>query len=176
MHGVVSADFADGDGWQAVRLPYVGASMLIVVPDRGRFDDIERDLGVAFLRDVQERLEWTSVQLALPRWESATVVELPPTLRALGISDLFDPDAADLTGIAPGGLFVSDAIQQANVTVDEAGTEAAAATAVSGGVTGGGGPDRQASLTVDRPFLYLIADDSTGEILFMGRVLEPPAG
>ena len=175
MNGVVSADFADGDGWQAVRLPYVGASMLIVVPDRGRFDEVEDGLGVAFLRDVQERLEPTMVQLALPRWEAATVVELTPALGALGIVDLFDATAVDLTGIAPGGLFVSYVAHQANVTVDEAGTEAAAATAVVGGVTGGG-PDRQASLTVDRPFLYLIADDSTGEILFMGRVLEPPAG
>lgn len=172
MHGVVEAGYADGDGWAVVRLRYLGASMLVVVPDEGRFADIEDGLNRAFLRGVEERLVPTMVTLALPRWESETAAELIPYLKALGIVDLFG--AADLTGIAPAGLFVSHVIHQANVTVDEAGTEAAAATAVVGDVSGP--PSEHATLTVDRPWIYAIQDDSTGELLFLGRVLEPSAG
>ena len=65
-------------------------------------------------------------------------------------------------------------VHQATISVDEHGTEAAAATAVGGGTTGGG-PDRETTIRVDRPFIYLIRDDASGEILFMGRVLDPRA-
>ena len=177
MHGFLTTGQADGHGWQAVRLPYVGASMLVIVPDERRFTDVESGLDLAFLRDVEARLEPTQVTLALPRWESETSAPLKEPLRALGVVDVFDPEAADLTGIwpDPDDLYVSSVIHQANVSVDEAGTEAAAATAVDIGVTSLG-PDRRATVTVDRPWIYAIVDDSTGEILFLGRVMEPSAG
>jgi serine protease inhibitor len=66
-------------------------------------------------------------------------------------------------------------IHQANIDVDEGGTEAAAATAV-GGDTSGGGPEGEVTVTVDRPFIFLIRDGVSGEILFAGRVLDPTAG
>jgi hypothetical protein len=94
------------------------------------------------------------------------------TWKELGVRDLFDSSAADLRGIADAGLYVGTVIHQANIDVDEHGTEAAAATAV-GGDTSGGGPENEVSIAVDRPFIYLIRESGSGEILFAGRVLDP---
>jgi serpin B len=172
MHTDLSTSHARGDGWQAVRLYYFGASMLVIVPDEGRFESFEEGLNRDVLANVEGRMESTQVELGLPRWESESSVNLTDILKGMGIRDLFDPEAADLSGIAPpDDLHVSDVVHQANVTVDEEGTEAAAATAVIGGVTSG--PGKQATLTIDRPFIYLIYDAATNEILFMGRVLSP---
>jgi serpin B len=174
MHGVFEVPYARGDGWQAVSLPYWGAEMVVVVPDEGRFDEIESEVDAAFLEELASGLEENEVTLGLPRWESETRAYLIPALQALGITDLFVPGAADLTGIADAdGLFVTNVIHQANITVDEEGTEAAAATVVIGGFICACGPDASVTLTIDRPFLYFIRDQAAGEILFMGRLLEP---
>ena len=113
------------------------------------------------------------VTLGLPKWESGSELELIDALRALGIVDLFDPLLADLSAMAPDQVYVKAVIHDANVSVDEFGTEAAAATAVIGEFVS---MPREVTLTVDRPFIYLIKDDATGEILFIGRVLDPAAG
>lgn len=95
---------------------------------------------------------------------------------SVGVVDLFDQNAADLSGISTAAqLFVTDVVHQANITVDESGTEAAAATAVVGSFICMC-PPPEVTLTIDRPFIYLISDDATGEILFIGRVLDPSAG
>lgn len=172
MHGSARTLYAAGDGWRAVDLRYVGqASMLIIVPDEGRFAEIESNLDDAFLADVVGQLEEYEVDLRLPRWESASDLDLIPPLQALGVQLLFEPGSADLTGIADiAELYVTDVLHQANITVDEKGTEAAAATAVIVGEVSAPPP---ASLTVDRPFIYFIRDASAGEILFMGRLVQP---
>jgi serpin B len=174
MHTLLATGYATGDGWRAVRLPYFGASMLVIVPDDGRFEEVEQALDAGFLAELERAMADTDVDLGLPRWESDSSIGLAETLRAMGIVDAFDPQVADLSGIAPvDDLHVSDVIHQANVTVDEEGTEAAAATAVVIGVTGAPPELPRVTLTVDRPFLYLIQDDATSEILFIGRLLSP---
>jgi serpin B len=146
--------------------------MLVILPDTGQFQTVEQKLN-----DVLPAIQPApaEVKLALPKWESKSAIYLKPPLQAAGIADLFDPDLANLNGIANGrGLFVQTAIHQANISVDEEGTEAAAATAL--GIAGSAAPTNVVSLTVDRPFIYLINDDVTGELLFVGRVLDPTAG
>jgi serpin B len=181
MHGTVLADYRRGDGWQAARLWYVGdrqVAMTIIVPDAGRYAEVERRIDGLFLRALaDESADWTSValSLALPRWSDTTAVDLVAPLRALGVRALFEappgPGAADLGGIADGDLYVTSAVHEAVIEVDENGTTASAATAVVGGTTGADpGP---MSLTVDRPFLYAISHAASGEILFLGRVLDP---
>lgn len=96
-------------------------------------------------------------------------------LRALGIERAFvDPamaDGADFTGMTPQReLYVEEVVHQAFIAVDEKGTEAAAATAVVVSLTSAMEPG---TFTVDRPFLFLIQHDSTGEILFVGQVVDP---
>jgi serpin B len=172
MHGDMRLDYAAGDGWQAVELPYVGgASMLVLVPDEGRFAEVEKELHERLLDEINRELTEHQVDLRVPRWESESDLDLIPPLEALGVKDLFDRSRADLSGIAGNrDLYVTGVFHDANITVDETGTEAAAATAVVVGEVSAPPP---AALTVDRPFIYLIRDDANGEILFMGRLLEP---
>lgn len=172
MHDVFPGDYVRGDGWQAVDIPYIGATMTVILPDAGRFETVERQVDADFLARLKTHPAFDFIHLGLPRWSSSTDVDLVENLQKLGVRDLFDPAAADLRGIADAGLYVSQVIHQATITVDEHGTEAAAATAVIGD-TSGGGPDGEVSVTVDRPFLYVIRDSGTGEILFAGRVLDP---
>jgi serpin B len=114
----------------------------------------------------------------MPRFAIETRVALKDVLGAIGVPLAFDPSRADLTGIhvpAPGEgrPYISAVIHQANIDVDEKGTEAAAATAV--GVDTGGGPSPldEITLRLDRPFLFVLRDVQTGAVLFMGRVVDP---
>jgi serpin B len=96
----------------------------------------------------------------------------------MGMPLAFDVETADFTGISPiasqTGLYIRKVIHEANIDVDEKGTEAAAATAVL--MATGGGPElRQIDFKVDRPFLFLVRDVPTGAVLFMGRVVDPSA-
>ena len=172
MQGSIRLDYAAGDGWQAVELPYVGgASMIVLVPDEGRYANVEGRLDEELLAELSGALSVHQVELGLPRWESLSSLDLIPPLKALGVEDLFDESRADLSGIAGSrDLYVTGVFHDANITVDEVGTEAAAATAVVVGEVSAPPP---ATLTVDRPFIYLIRDDANGEILFLGRLLEP---
>ena len=121
-----------------------------------------------------------ALQLYLPRFSVETRADLKAPLQTLGMPLAFDPAAADFTGIhVPQGgadrLFVSQVVHQANLDVDEQGTEAAAATAVIGGTGGGPGAARQITLRLDRPFLFFVRDLATGAVLFMGQVTDPSA-
>ena len=118
------------------------------------------------------------LRLFMPRFAIETRVALKDVLGAIGMPLAFDPSRADLTGIhvpAPGEgrPYISAVIHQANIDVDEKGTEAAAATAV--GVDTGGGPSPldEITLRLDRPFLFVLRDVQTGAVLFMGRVVDP---
>jgi serpin B len=171
MHAGPRTSYSAGDGWQAIRLPYYGASMLVIVPEEGRFAEIEALLDPAFVAAVESAAHEAQVTLTMPKWESDSSLGLIPPLQEMGVRDLFDPNRADLSGIADASeLYVTDVVHQANVTVDENGTEAAAATAV---VVGDTSAPQPVTLSIDRPFIYLIQDDATGEILFLGRLLEP---
>ena len=174
MHQDRSFLYAAAEGWQAVELPYVGGelAMLFVVPDFGRFAEVEGLVGAGLLDEVVAGLESTQVDLGLPKYEfrfKSSVVDL---LAAMGMPAAFDPAAADFSGMtteAP--LFISDVIHEAFIKVDEEGTEAAAATAAVANLASAG-PER-VDLQIDRPFLFSLYDRESGEILFMGRVLNP---
>lgn len=168
--------YSEGDGWRAAQLPYRGqASMLVVVPDEGRFAEVEARFGPDLLAEVREMLEPRRLHLVLPRFELTCALELSAALRALGMVDAFDPTRADLTGMtALRELFVSEVFHKAFVAVDERGTEAAAATAVviqrtSLRIV------PPADLIVDRPFLLAIEHEPSGAMLFLGRVIDPTA-
>jgi serpin B len=118
------------------------------------------------------------LDLYVPRFSIDTRAKLNQALAAAGMPRAFDRDVADFSGIhQPASedeqLFISAVIHQANIDVDEKGTEAAAATAV--GVDTGGGPSPLETITVkfDRPFLFFLRDVETGAVLFMGRVVDP---
>ena len=164
--------YANWDGGKAVELPYNGntLSMVVLVPDRGSFDAFESELDAARFEGIVSSFDDRWVHLQLPAFEAACDLSLVEPLTALGMTDAFDA-TADFSGIdGTHELFVSDVLHKAWVSVDETGTEAAAATAV---IVVGGGVSTPATLTIDRPFLFVIRDIPTGTILFVGRVLDP---
>jgi serpin B len=177
MHAYqLAASYGAGDGWQAIDLPYTGdeLSMLVVVPDAGRFAEIEALVSAGLIDEVRAGLSPSTVDLSLPKFEMRNQLSLVAALRALGIEAAFDPETADFSGISTEEqLYVSDVIHEAFIALDEAGTEAAAATAVIIGTTSA--PIDVIALDIDRPFLFFLQDRTTGAILFLGRVVNPAA-
>jgi serpin B len=166
--------YAEGDGWQVIELAYQGetAAMDIIVPDEGRFEEVESSLDFETASAILGSLQPTSVTLALPKFKYESEFGLADQLKALGMSDPFDPDKADFSGMTErNDLYISAVVHKAFVAVDEKGTEAAAATAVIVGVTSA--PVFDVTLIIDRPFIFFIRDIRTGQILFVGRVLNP---
>jgi serpin B len=166
--------YAAGPGWRAVELPYVGGSlgMTVIVPDD--LAAFEAGLSADQLAALVAALSPRPVELTLPRFGIETALALADVLKALGMPLAFDPDRADFTGItAAEKLYIWAVIHQANIDVDEKGTEASAATAVVIGTTSI--PADPVTLRVDRPFLFLLRDIPTGAIVFMGRVTDPTA-
>lgn len=164
-----------GDGYQAIELPYQSGemSMVILLPDAGRFEAFEDALGPAVLEQALAEMTYGPVRLGLPRFSYESAFSLREALEGLGMTDAFDPDRADFSGMDGNrDLYIGSVVHKAFVAVDEKGTEAAAATAVIMGITSA--PiDEPITITVDRPFIYLIRDGQTGSILFMGRVIDP---
>lgn len=159
------------EGYEAVELPYDGAdlSMLIVLPsDLGAFEVRLQEMGS--LLPIAPARDPRPVTLTMPKFRVESAFALVPTLKALGMTAPFAD--ADFSGIdGSRDLFISDVIHKAFVSVDEAGTEAAAATAVVIGRTSAG--PEPVTLRLDRPFVFFIRDDVTGTVLFAGRVADP---
>ena len=178
--GTVLYSKSESSDVEALRIDYKESlSMLVVLPATGRFAEVEAALSADFLARIQAGAEWTLVDLELPRFEMRFETSLGDVLRELGLQTAFDVASADFSGITPhpDGLFLSEAIHQAWLKVDEHGTEAAAATALM--AVGAGmveeKPPRPIPFVVDRPFYFFIQERLTGAVLFMGRVLDPTA-
>ncbi len=165
--------YTQGEGYQAIELPYHGpASMVILVPDAGNFAEFETALTGQRLQEIIAGMERQGVELTMPRWEYETEFSLSDTLRELGMTTAFDPEQANFSGMdGTEELFISDVFHKAFVSVDEEGTEAAAATAVVVGTTAM--PVQDVELTIDRPFIYLIRHTRSNAVLFLGRVVDP---
>jgi serpin B len=175
MKQTESFGYSVGEGYQAVELTYDGGelSMVILLPASGNFGDFEEGLQAQQVSDIISGLQLTEVALTMPKFEFQSEFSLKDTLSAMGMGDAFSPDEADFSGMTGNHeLFISDVIHKAFVAVDEAGTEAAAATAVIVGTTSAPG-EPTVEVTLDRPFIFLIRDIETGAILFVGRVLNP---
>ncbi|MGB2964164.1 MAG: serpin family protein [Anaerolineales bacterium] len=162
-----------GEGYQAVELPYTGnqASMLVIVPDRGNFEEFENQLSSNTLNQILNSLAYSPVALTFPKFEFESEISLAQILAEMGMPTAFS-DTADFSGmIGSKELFISDVFHKAFVSVDEEGTEAAAATAME--MATSAMPESPIELTVDRPFLFLIWTQETDTILFIGRVVSP---
>lgn len=178
MHASRSLPYAEGDGWQAVSVPYDGheMEMVIVLPAADRFTELRGKLDQGWLKQTLGSMTSdASVDLTLPKFEFTWGTEsLASQLKALGMTDAFIFGQADFSGIeAMRELFIGDVLHKAFVGVDEAGTEAAAATAVI--MLGGGMPGETKTVTADRPFMFFVVD-ATGLVLFTGELHVPTQG
>lgn len=152
---------------QAVELPYGDGALSMVIIQPNDFPAFEAQLSVGSLDDVVDAIDDGGIHLTMPKWSARTHVQLNDTLAALGMPTAFS-GAADFSGmIQGGGLYLDQVEHEAFVEVDEQGTRAAAAT--GGEMAASHGP----TITIDRPFIYLIRDRGAGTILFIGRVIDP---
>lgn len=173
MRQTESFGYTKGGGYQAVELPYDGdeLSMVILLPASGDFEAFEKTLEAQQVDAIIDDLQNTQVTLTMPQFKFESQFSLKDTLAGMGMRDAFSGNA-DFSGMTGNReLFISDVLHKAFVAVDEAGTEAAAATAVIMDNTAV--PEPPVEVAIDRPFIFLIRDIDTGAILFVGRVLNP---
>ncbi|HEY9294330.1 MAG TPA: serpin family protein [Microlunatus sp.] len=168
---------ARGDSWQGVCLDFAGGrfGMALVLPDPSvPLDRVERQLAGAGIDDLLAEFgRGSSTALTLPRWRFRLRTELNDHLRALGMGSAFDLDSADFGAMSDDDLAISTVVQEAYVAVDEEGAEAAAATGVA--MVTRAALTRPEELIFDRPFLFMIFEQSLRLPLFIGRVADPGA-
>ena len=174
MHSTAARMYVRGDGYQAVLLPYRGGNlaMAVVLPD-GPLAALTPVLTAGGVRGLLAGTARYEVTLALPRFRLETGFDLVAVLRRLGVQQAFT-DHADFSGITEATRLLINAIaHKAYVDVDEQGTEAAAATAVSFRPTAAFRAPQPVTMTVDRPFLFAIWYAPAGVPLFLGQVSHP---
>jgi serpin B len=160
---------------KALELPYVGGkmSMVILLPKlKEGLPDLETSLSADKLSVWINLMRAEDVIVQMPKFKMEKQFELTPTLNEMGLRDALC-SKADFSGItSPGGLYVSAVSHKSFVEVNEKGTEAAAVTAAWAAF---GNVEKPAPKTffANHPFLFLIRDNGTGSILFMGRVMDP---
>ena len=167
--------YTHSDGAQVLQMPYKGErlSMLVILPDDPDMREFEESLSAQQIQRWTDNLSNQKVIVSMPKFETKTNYQLNGHLIAMGMPDVFS-DVADLSGIgiSPGeNLYVTKAIQDAYVKVNESGTEAAAVTTLL--LETSSVQPRPPSFIADHPFLFVIQDDESGMILFMGRISNP---
>jgi len=175
MHQIGTFGYRRHAGYSVLELPYVGGRLAfdVLLPDPGGLTALLAQLRGGGLPAALSGLQERDAEVALPKLQLRSRLELSSALSALGMPSAFG-DQADLSGIAgrPGELRISTVVQEAYIRVDEAGTKAAAATAV-----GIAGEAVQAAprirFLVDRPFVFVLRDTTTNAILFAGTVSRP---
>ncbi len=180
MHERDDFALAQRPGYRAIRLPYVGGrmAMIVLLPDADiadtvrRFDENELETLLEALRRAPG-----PVDLSLPRFHASFSASLTAPFTAMGMHRAFNAEAADFSGItgkpqSQDPLAIDQIEHRAVIDVNEQGTEAAAATGVTMAATAAA-PEPAEAFTVDRPFLYAIVDDQTGAVLFEGEIVDP---
>jgi serpin B len=173
MRESLRARYLKSDSFTALELPYESRqlSFIAFLPDKmDGLADLEKQLKGKSLQGWLAKLGERQVDVSLPKFKLTAEFRLDGVLKELGMRDAFSP-AADFTGMTSRDkLMISAVVHKAFVDVNEAGTEAAAATGVAIGLASAPQP---AVFRADHPFVYLIKDNKTGAILFMGRVVDP---
>jgi serpin B len=169
-----SFEYGSTDDLQILKMSYKGEdlSMLVLLPKESDLDSLEKKLSVENLNEWRNTLAKKQVNVYLPKFKLESSYSLVDNLTQMGMPTVFEAGNADLTGIYEmPDLYVTGVFHKAFVSVDEKGTEAAAATGIVVGVTSVG-PTPEI-FRADHPFIFLIQDERTGSILFLGKVTDP---
>lgn len=168
--------YRENEAFQILEMPYIrrDLSMVVFLPQKkDGLPDLESNLTPKTLEEWTSNLNRQQVNVLFPKFTTTQNLDLKKILKDLGMLDAF-AENADFSGMEPKKeLYITDALHKAFIDVDEVGTEAAAATAVSVGVTSSPPPKVVPVFRADHPFFYLIKDNQTGSILFMGRLTKP---
>jgi serpin B len=182
-HEFGTAIFGDNHGLKILKLAYKadeqgpgrGLSMLVLLPDeQAGLGDLEKQLTADNVGKWSKDLRSAEVIVWLPKFKLTQDIQLSRVLSSLGMTSAFDPDTADFSGMdGKRDLFISEVFHKAFVDVNEEGTEAAAATGVAMRVMAMPVRDKPQEFKADHPFIFLIRDEASGSILFLGRVTDP---
>ena len=176
MHETERLRYDSGRGYAAVDLPYRAStlSLLVVLPVGRTLGALQHQLGASGLAGIVHGLSPRLVELSLPRFHLKTLTSLNQPLEALGMKASFS-EAANFSGItAAEQLKIALVEHAADFKVDEAGTEAAAATGVVvEPASAEAGPPNAVVFNANHPFLFFLRDDRTGAVLFAGRLTNP---
>jgi serine protease inhibitor len=178
MHREGSFSYFDGGTFQVLEISYKSKELSLVVllpKDRGGLPALEQSLTASNTQQWLSRVvQFDKVIVALPKFKSTQQFELGATLGAMGMAQAFT-GSADFSGMTgKRDLAISEVIHKAYIDVNEEGTEAAAATAVGMRAMAIRGPVEQPPVfRADHPFIFLIRDNRSSSILFMGRMADP---
>lgn len=166
-------EYAEDGTMQVLKMPYKGErlSMMILLPKGGASLDT---ITAQDIKSWNDKMTQDTVYTYIPRFKMETKYDLTSIMKDLGVKTAFDPNSADLSGIAdvkPNNLYIGFAIHKAYVDVNEVGTEAAAATGI--GVELSSAPVNPIIFRADHPFVFLIQDEQSGLVLFMGKLTNP---
>jgi serine protease inhibitor len=173
MHGIeMDLPYYRNEKFSMIDIPYGDSifSMTIILPEYNyRVDDVIKELSINSWEDIKSKMSTTKIDVGIPKFKIEYKEYLKPILKELGMLKAFQPGIADFSKISGyHDLYIDEVIHQSYVEVDEAGTEAAAATVVVINVTSTGN-----SFIANRPFIFLIRENKTNSILFMGTMMNP---
>ena len=176
MNQTSEFNYGEEEHLQVLELPYVGnkLSMLVILPrEIDGIHNLEESLTKDNLEGWTGNVYREKVEVYLPRFRVTSEFSLNETLVSMGMKDPFDMNKANFSGMDgnPNWLYIGAVLHKAFVDVNEEGTEAAAATGVRMGVKSA--PSPPVLFRADHPFFFLIRDNSTGSILFLGRLSRP---
>ena len=172
MHRHGEYFYADGDGYSAVSIPYGNGAfrMTVILPTEGSFlRDVMASMDGGKFQELQRSMEKCNVDLKIPRFTTEVDLPLNDIISALGAPLIFSPQA-DFSQFARGDFYVSKMFQKAKIEVSEEGTKAAAVTAAIM-MMSAMRPEKKRNVVfhADSPFAYIISENSTGSIYFMGQ-------
>jgi serpin B len=178
--------YADVGTAQLLELPYKGGdvSMFVILPKSNDLPAFEKGLTYSKISSWEKEAQSNLVDVSLPKFKIETAEHMPSDLKAMGMLAAFSPTGADFSGIASiadpsQNLYIADVIHKAFIDTDENGTEAAAATAVVMAPAASAfepTPPKPVIFNANHPFVFFLQENQTGNILFMGRVVNPAAG
>ena len=172
MHRHGEYFYADGDGYSAVSIPYGNGAfrMTVILPTEGSFlRDVMASMDGGKFQALQRSMEKCNVDLKIPRFTTEVDLPLNDIISALGAPLIFSSQA-DFSQFARGDFYVSKMFQKAKIEVSEEGTKAAAVTAAIM-MMSAMRPEKKRNVVfhADSPFAYIISENSTGSIYFMGQ-------
>lgn len=168
-------DYYETKDLQAIKMYYVGGdiSMIVLLPkDKNGLGSLEDSLNMQKLDFIRDMMTREPLTIQIPKFEFETEYKLVDSLENLGIHDAFDKNNADFQGMTDEQVYLDQAIHKAFVNVNEEGTEAAAITALVVRAQSGP-PEPRHEFVADHPFVFIIQENNTGEILFIGRLANP---
>ncbi len=177
MHMTHRLSYYEDELCQMTSLPYYGGSSLVLFLPKGNLSDFMSHLKYDDFQKMihSEQKQWQSLDLSLPKFDYEVRNELNDLLTEKGMGRAFSSDEAEfgaMIEIEDENVYISSIFQNARIILDEKGTEASAVTVVKGETTSAM-PSEQVTFKCDKPFLYIIKDDKSDAVLFMGLVREP---